>query len=256
MYCSAAARRSCRSIRTRRRSGCAARLGGPATSGRNHREDRAVHTAAASSKDHPEGFAAIEALSARYSACAPNLSAFTPKTSSPTSNPYARADVGHDAGELAAEDRPPRSPEPGEEPNEPRPRARKPQSVRFTVAACTSTAPSSSAGTGRSTSMIRGDRVRRCSPPHASAHLPSGFAPQSNRPALRRLQRSRCASETEPRPPWRTAARIAADCAATTRRSTSAGRADGVRTGAHGPGRRSIERRCARRAASQGAAVR
>ena len=113
------------------------------------------HTAAASANEVPLGFSAIGARSRThtYSAWAPKRSAFTPKTSSPTANSVTA------------------DPTPATTPANSLPRivrfgrrspaksrtnhghgARNPQSVRFTVVACTSTSTSSSAGTGQSTS--------------------------------------------------------------------------------------------------------
>ena len=58
-------------------------------------------------------------------------------------------------GELGAEDRPPRSPEPQEQPVIHGLAARRPQSVRFTVVACTLTSTSRSLTAGLSTATTR-----------------------------------------------------------------------------------------------------
>jgi hypothetical protein len=116
------------------------------------------HTAAASSNDIPGGFDAIGAFSRthRYSAWAPNLSVFTPKTWSPTANvvtagPASATTPANSLPRIVRFGR--RSP--AKSRMNQGDGARKPQSVRFTVVACTSTSTSSSAGSGRSMSAIR-----------------------------------------------------------------------------------------------------
>ena len=105
------------------------------------------HTAAASSNDMPDGFGAIGARSRthRYSAWAPNRSAFTPNTSSPTANsvtadPTSTTTPANSLPRIVRFGR--RSPA-NSRMNHGH-GARKPQSVRFTVVACTSTSTSSS----------------------------------------------------------------------------------------------------------------
>ena len=116
------------------------------------------HTAAASSNEVPTGFGAIGARSRthRYSAWAPNRSAFTPKTSSPTENsstadPTSATTPANSLPRIVRLGR--RSPAKSRMNHGHG--ARNPQSVRFTVVACTSTSTSSSAGFGHSTSTTR-----------------------------------------------------------------------------------------------------
>ena len=140
------------------------------------------HTAAASSNDMPEGFGAIGALSRthRYSACAPNRSAFTPKTSSPTANsvtadPASATTPANSVPRIVRLGR--RSP--AKSRTNHGDGARKPQSVRFTVVACTSTSTSSSAGTGRATSTTR----RTSGPPYSvftTARMGAGPLPRTS----------------------------------------------------------------------------
>jgi hypothetical protein len=145
-----------------------------------HRTDRASRTAAASrtkcrraSRSGPSRTQVLHA---------PNLSAHA-EDLSPTANRHARLTS---ATRLATcpEDRPLRSPEPGEE-------SMNHGHARSAVGAVhrggvPSTSTSSSAGTGRSTSRSAGHRrCTRCSPPHASAHVFCDPRP-SDRSAARR----------------------------------------------------------------------